>query len=66
MTLYCDNMSTINIQKKHVQHSRTKHIDIRNNFIIELIEEQKISLEHVTIEKRLADISHKGTRCHSV
>ncbi|KAK2381531.1 putative mitochondrial protein [Trifolium repens] len=29
MTLFCDNISAINISKNPVQHSRTKHIDIR-------------------------------------
>ncbi|CAM8920783.1 unnamed protein product [Rhodiola kirilowii] len=33
MTLYCHNMSAINISKNPVQHSRTKHIDIRHHFI---------------------------------
>ncbi|XP_058783673.1 secreted RxLR effector protein 161-like [Vicia villosa] len=28
MTLYCDNLSAINISKNPIQHSRTKHIDI--------------------------------------
>jgi hypothetical protein len=33
MIVYCDNTSAINISKNHVQHSRTKHIDIRHDFI---------------------------------
>jgi len=28
LTLYCDNLSAINISKNPIQHSRTKHIDI--------------------------------------
>ena len=28
LTIYCDNTSAINISKNHVQHSRTKHIEI--------------------------------------
>lgn len=31
MTLCCDNMSVNDISKNHVQHSRTKHIDIRRH-----------------------------------
>ncbi|XP_058762416.1 secreted RxLR effector protein 161-like, partial [Vicia villosa] len=30
MTLYCDNLSAINISKNPIQHNRTKHIDIRH------------------------------------
>jgi len=33
LTLYCDNLSAINISKNPIQHSRTKHIDICYHFI---------------------------------
>ncbi|CAM8937455.1 unnamed protein product [Rhodiola kirilowii] len=60
MTLYCENMSTISISKNLVQHSRTKHIDIRHHFIRELVEKKIITLTHVSIEKQLADIFTKA------
>ncbi|GAA0167277.1 hypothetical protein LIER_22245 [Lithospermum erythrorhizon] len=60
MTLYCDNKSAICISKNPVQHSRTKHIDIRHHFIRELVENKQVLLEHVTTEKQLADIFTKG------
>ena len=50
MTLYCDNLSAINISKNPIQHSRTKHIDIRHHFIRELVEDKIIALEHVATE----------------
>ena len=60
MTLYCDNLSAINISKNPIQHSRTKHIDIRHHFIRELVEEKIIALEHITTEMQLADIFIKA------
>ncbi|XP_050913651.1 uncharacterized mitochondrial protein AtMg00810 [Lathyrus oleraceus] len=60
MTLYYDNLSAINISKNPIQHSRTKHIDIRHHFIRELVEEKIIAMEHVTIEMQLADIFTKA------
>ncbi|CAM8996320.1 unnamed protein product [Rhodiola kirilowii] len=59
MTLYCDNMSAISISKNTVQHSRTKHIDIRHHFIRELVEQKVVTLKHVTTDKQLADIFTK-------
>ncbi|CAM8880867.1 unnamed protein product [Rhodiola kirilowii] len=59
MTLYCDNMSAISISKNLVQHSRTKHIDIRHHFIRELVEQKVVTLKHVTTDKQLADIFTK-------
>ncbi|XP_039127020.1 secreted RxLR effector protein 161-like [Dioscorea cayenensis subsp. rotundata] len=33
LTIFCDNKSAIDISKNPVQHSRTKHIDLRYHFI---------------------------------
>ena len=60
MKLYCDNMSAINIFKNHVQHSRTKHIDIWHNYIRDLIEDKVITLEHVATEEQVADTFTKA------
>ncbi|KAK0593555.1 hypothetical protein LWI29_006532 [Acer saccharum] len=59
LTLFCDNMSAINISKNLVQHFRTKHIDIRHNFIRELVESKTIALEHVGANDQLADLFTK-------
>ena len=50
MTLYCDNLSDINISKNLVQHSCTKHIDIRHLFIQSFVEDKVIELKHVPTE----------------
>ena len=60
MTLFCDNLSAINISKNPIQHSRTKHIDIRHHFIRDLVEDKVIILEHVSTENQLADIFTKA------
>lgn len=59
MTLYCDNNSAINISKNPVQHSMTKHIDIRHHFIRELVDEKTIEFKHIYTEDQLADIMTK-------
>lgn len=55
MTLHWYNLSSINISKNIIQYSRTKHIDIQHHFIRKLLEEKKISFEHVKTEKQLVD-----------
>ena len=46
-TYLCDNMNAINITKNSVQHSRTKHIQVRHHFMRDHIEEGSIILEFV-------------------
>ena len=60
LTVFCDNTSAINISKNLVQHSRTKHIDIRHHFIRELVENKTLVLEYIETEKQIADIFTKA------
>ena len=59
MTLYWDNMSAIYISRNSIQHSRTKHIDIRHHFIRELVENKVIRLDHIRSNLQLVDIFTK-------
>jgi len=65
LLVYCDNMSAINISKNPVQHSRTKHIDIRHHFIRELVENKIVEISHVSSEKQLAGIFTKSLDLNS-
>ncbi|KAG7559351.1 Zinc finger PMZ-type [Arabidopsis thaliana x Arabidopsis arenosa] len=60
LQVYCDNQSAIDISKNPVQHSRTKHIDVRHHFIRELVEEKKVKIDHVGTEIQLADVFTKA------
>ena len=60
LTLYCDNLSAINISKNPIQHSTTKHIDIRHHFIRDLVEKKAVTLEHVDTKEQLANIFTKA------
>ncbi|GJU95096.1 integrase, catalytic region, zinc finger, CCHC-type containing protein [Tanacetum coccineum] len=46
--LYCDNKSAIALCCNNVQHSRSKHIDIRHHFIREQVENRVVELYFVT------------------
>lgn len=59
MSLFVDNKRTIDIFKNPVQHSRTKHIDIRHHFICQLVEENVVSLDYVKNEDQFTDILTK-------
>jgi len=57
--LMCDNESAIKLANNPVQHSRTKHIDIRHHFLRDHETKGDISLRHVSTDKQLADIFTK-------
>jgi hypothetical protein len=48
--LLCDNESAVKIANNLVQHSRTKHIDIRYHFLRDHVAKNDISLEGVRSE----------------
>ena len=57
--LLCDNESAIKIANNPVQHSRTKHIDIRHHFLRDHVCKGDIDLKHVRTDDQLADIFTK-------
>ena len=59
MVVYCDNSSAIDISKNPVQHSKTKHIEIRYHFIRDLVERKIVCLEYIPIECQNAGIFTK-------
>ncbi|WVZ81604.1 hypothetical protein U9M48_028959 [Paspalum notatum var. saurae] len=57
--LLCDNKSAVKIAKNLVQHSRTKHIDIRHHFLRDHEAKGDITITGVRSEEQLADIFTK-------
>ena len=57
--LLCDNESAVKIANNPVQHSRTKHIEIRHHFLRDNVANGNILLRNVRSEDQLADIFTK-------
>ncbi|GJT12432.1 hypothetical protein Tco_0859474 [Tanacetum coccineum] len=57
--MYCNNKSAIALCCNNVQHSRSKHIDIRFHFIKEQVENGVVEIYFVNTEYQLADIFTK-------
>ena len=53
--ILCDNTSAINLTKNPIQHSRTKHIEIRHHFIRDHVQKDDIVLEYVDTKHQMAD-----------
>ena len=63
MCMFCDNTSAINLSKNPVQHSKSKHIEIRYHFIRDLVEDKVVCLGRDTLplhtDNQKADIFTK-------
>ncbi|KAJ9535957.1 LOW QUALITY PROTEIN: hypothetical protein OSB04_un000880 [Centaurea solstitialis] len=58
--IYCDSKSAIAISCNPVQHTKTKHIDIRYHFIKDHVEKGTIELYFVNTEFQLVDLFTKA------
>ena len=59
MCVFYDNTSAINLSKNPVQHSKSKHIEIRYHLFRDLVEERVVCLEFIHIDNQKADIFTK-------
>ena len=57
--LYCNNERAIKIANNPIQHSKTKHIEIRHHFLRDHVMKEDIDIIHVKTEEQLADIFTK-------
>nr|GFC95551.1 retrovirus-related Pol polyprotein from transposon TNT 1-94 [Tanacetum cinerariifolium] len=58
--MYCDSKAAIAILCNPVQHSRTKHINVRYHFIKEKVKKGIVELFFVRTEYQLADLFTKA------
>ncbi|GJT99171.1 retrovirus-related pol polyprotein from transposon TNT 1-94 [Tanacetum coccineum] len=63
--IMCDNKGAINLSKNPVQHSRTKHIEIRHHFLRDNVQKGHISIKKVPSVDNIADILTKPLKCES-
>ncbi|KAL0463423.1 UNVERIFIED_CONTAM: Retrovirus-related Pol polyprotein from transposon TNT 1-94 [Sesamum latifolium] len=55
ITVHCDSQSAIQLAKKQVYHSRTKHIDVRYHFVREILEEGGVKIQKIRTTENPVD-----------
>ena len=53
--IYCDNNATLGLIKNRVHHSRTKHIKLRQNWVLEHTNAGEIEPTYIPTDINLAD-----------
>jgi hypothetical protein len=59
VSFLCDNESAIRLVDNPIEHSHTKHIDIRHHFLRDHQQRQDIEIAHVSTDHQLSDIFTK-------
>ena len=59
VSFLCDNESAICLVDNPIEHSHTKHIDIRHHFLRDHQQRQDIEIAHVSTDHQLSDIFTK-------
>ncbi|XP_021995350.1 uncharacterized mitochondrial protein AtMg00810-like [Helianthus annuus] len=58
--VYCDNISAVYLSENHVQHHRTKHVELDIHFVREKVQIRHVKVLHVPSSSQFADIFTKG------
>ncbi|GJW03756.1 retrovirus-related pol polyprotein from transposon TNT 1-94 [Tanacetum coccineum] len=65
VSIMCNNKCAIDLSKNPVQHSRTKHIEIRHHFLRDNVQKGHISIKKVPSVENIADILTKPLKRES-
>ena len=60
VTIWCDNMSSIQLAKNPVFHARTKHIEVHYHFVREKVIDGEVDLLYGSTNQQVVDILTKG------
>ena len=55
ITVHCDNQAATAFTKDPKYHSRTKHIDTKNNYIRDIISKQEVTVQYIFTHQMVAD-----------
>ena len=55
VTIYCDNQASIAYTKDPKYHGKTKHIDIKYNYVKEIVSRGEVVLQYLNTHQMLAD-----------
>jgi len=58
--LYSDNQAALAIAQNPVHHQRSKHIDIRNHFIKNAVQNDQVKIDYVPTANQTADVLTKA------
>ena len=55
VTIHCDSMAALGYAKDPKYHGRTKHIDVKYNFVRDIVAQNQVILKHIPTSRMVAD-----------
>ena len=60
VTLFVDNLSAINLARNPIAHGRSKNIETRFHYLMEMVCEEHLKLAHCRSEEQLTNLLTKA------
>ena len=57
--IYYDNQSCINLSKNMMFHNKSKHIEIKYQYIHDMVEKGAMKLQYIAMDEQIADVLTK-------
>jgi hypothetical protein len=57
--IYCDNQSCIKLSENPVFHDKSKHIEIKYQYIRNMVEKGAVELHYIATDEQIADVLTK-------
>ena len=57
--IYCDNQSCIKLSENPVFHDKSKHIEIKYQYICDMVEKGVVKLQYVATDQQVVDVLTK-------
>ena len=57
--IFCDNQSCVKLSKNPVFHDRSKHIEIKYHYIMDMVQRGELKLQYVATDEQIADVLTK-------
>jgi ATP sulfurylase len=58
--IYCNNQSSIKLSENPVFHDKSKHIEIKHQYIRDMVEKGVVKLQYVATNEQVADVLTKS------
>jgi hypothetical protein len=58
-TIHCDNQSCVKLSENLVIHDRSKHIEIKHHYIIDMVQRKTIHVQYLPTHEKIVDIFTK-------